>query len=157
MKNFGNPKQLAEHLLRLANDSVSYNLHLEHKADKVSNQRLIDAMKNRGWSIDKEPTEPNFIERFECLVCERVAENYRRELKGMPLLHYQANIDHYGCPKPVSPFTLEPDSRSWWLELYNKAKYEANALENLMTKGTNFTSTDFYQEVINLLEKSANS
>lgn len=155
MKNFENPKQLAEHLLRLAQDSSLYDLHLEHKlSGKVSNQRLIEAMKRRKWSIDNEPTEQNFIEAFECLVCERIADNYRREYKGLPKLKYHVNNDHYGCPKPVSPFTLEPDSSSWWLELYNKAGYEATALENLMKKGTNFTSTDFYQEVINLLESS---
>lgn len=158
VKNFESPKQLAEHLLRLSKDPVAYDLHLEHKlSGKISNKRLIESMEKRGWSIDNEPTERNFIEAFECFVCERIADNYRREYKNMDKLHYQANIEHYGCPKPISPFTLEPDAGSWWLELYNKAQYEATALENLMQRGTNFTSTDFYQEVINLLENSANS
>lgn len=158
MKNFASPKHLADHLLRLSEDSVDYDRHLEHKLHgEISNQRFIDAVKNRGWGVNNEPIERNFIEAFECLVCERIADNYRREYKSIPKLQFQAHIEHYGCPKPVSPFTLEPDSHSWWLELYNKAEYEAKALENLMQKGGNFTSTSFYQEVIRLLENSANS
>ncbi|XP_035218141.1 alpha-(1,3)-fucosyltransferase 10-like isoform X3 [Stegodyphus dumicola] len=155
-KNFASPKQLAEHLLRLQTDDEAYERYLEHKIlGKISNQRLIEALSNREWGINNDHTKRNFIECFECMVCKRVAHNHRRALKGNMPLKYQANLNHYGCPEPVSPFTLKPDSQSWWLELHNKAKYEATALQNLMSRGMNFSSTDFYQEVINLLENSA--
>ncbi|XP_054711973.1 alpha-(1,3)-fucosyltransferase 10-like [Uloborus diversus] len=155
-KNFASPKHLAEHLLRLKADDEAYERHLEHKIlNKISNKRLIEGTAYREWGVNNDLTKPNFIDSFECLVCKRVAENYRREQKGQKRKKYQATMEHYGCPEPVSPFTLEPDSSSWWLELYNKAKFEAAALEKLLNRGANFSATEFFQEVINLLENNA--
>ncbi|CAL1290847.1 unnamed protein product [Larinioides sclopetarius] len=156
VRNFESPKKLAEYLLKLQADDAAYEQHLEHKMKgQISNKNLIDSMNDREWGINNDPSKKNFIDCFECLVCKRVAENYKRELRNSIPLKFQATIHHYGCPKPVGNFTLKEDSQNWWPELYDKAVYEAQAMENLLRRGTNYTSTDFYQEVINLLENSA--
>ncbi|GFQ77937.1 alpha-(1,3)-fucosyltransferase 10 [Trichonephila clavata] len=156
VKNFESPKQLAEHLLALLADDSAYEEYLEHMIrSQISNKRLIEAMANREWGINNDPAKKSFIDCFECLVCKRVAENFKRELRQATPLKFQATFEHYGCPKPGSNFSLKEDSQNWWPELYDKAVFEARALENLIRRGTNYTSTDFYQEVINLLENSA--
>ncbi|XP_015912012.1 alpha-(1,3)-fucosyltransferase 10 [Parasteatoda tepidariorum] len=155
LKNFKNPKELANYLLFLHKNDTAYDQHLEHKTKGlVSNNKLTEALSLREWGINNDPKRKNFIDCFECMVCKRVAANFQREQNGLPPLSYEATFEHYGCPKPVPPFTLKSDTDGWWPELYNKAVYEANALENLISKGANFSSTDFYQEVIKLLENS---
>lgn len=112
-------------------------------------------MSQRDWGINNDPNQKNFIECFECLVCRRVAENYRREQKGIERLKFRSRFDHYGCPKPVGNHTLKVDGEGWWPELYDKGVYEARAMVNLMARGANYSATDFYQEVISLLENGA--
>ena len=48
----------------------------------------------------------NFVEKFECLVCTRVAKNMEMTKIGFGKMPYQANSDHYGCPVPDTGYSL---------------------------------------------------
>ena len=101
--DFKNPKELAKYLLELNENDEEYDKYLNFKKQGgVINKILLDLMKNREWGIDSDRDKPNYLNVFECLVCERLHENMDRVNNHQPLKKYQANKDHYGCPIPYT-------------------------------------------------------
>lgn len=150
---FDSPKHLADYLHMLNSNKTAYELHLHHKIyKKITNNLLKETMVKRKWGINNDFEKGNFIEHFECFVCERISQNFRAKQNGMPLTSYQATVSHYGCPKPTSPLKNKSIPISWWAELYDKSKYEVVTLRQLMKEYSNFTEKQYYDRVIKLLK-----
>ncbi|TRY84238.1 hypothetical protein DNTS_028932, partial [Danionella cerebrum] len=75
------PRKLADYLKRLDEDDEEYLKYLKwkHKGE-ISNVNLVKALQKRPWGV-QDATQDNFIDAFECLVCNRVSENIKREEK----------------------------------------------------------------------------
>lgn len=75
------PEKLAQYLKRLDSDDREYLTYLDwKKKQKISNPRLVKEMKERRWGV-QDITQDNFIDAFECMVCNRVWENINRQKK----------------------------------------------------------------------------
>lgn len=75
------PEKLALYLKRLDEDDGEYATYLEWKLKReVSNLELVKELKERPWGV-QDPTQENYIDVFECMVCSRVWENIDRQKK----------------------------------------------------------------------------
>ena len=104
--DFSSPKELAEYLLYLDQHDEEYEKYLEFKKTGVTNQRLLEHMKEREWKIDDHGSL-NFIEGFECYVCDQVHKMKAQEREGLPVKSVVANTSHYKCnfPEPSIDIT----------------------------------------------------
>ncbi|XP_067128756.1 alpha-(1,3)-fucosyltransferase 10-like isoform X1 [Centruroides vittatus] len=151
--DFNSPKHLADYIHFLNSNKTAYESHLRHKLHKeITNNLLIRTMKNRNWGINNDFEKGNFIEQFECFVCKRINENLRAKQSTMIPITRQATVSHYGCPRPTSPLKNKLTVPSWWIELYDKSKYEVIALRQLMNEYSNFTEKMYHERVIKLLK-----
>ena len=95
IRDFEDPKQLATYLQNLNENDSEYEKFLEHKLKgRIDNEKLIGAMEKRVWGINNDPERINFIENFECGVCN--ALHKRRKESNI----YVADTRHYGCKYP---------------------------------------------------------
>ncbi|KAL7847691.1 hypothetical protein AOLI_G00224090 [Acnodon oligacanthus] len=146
------PEKLAQYLKRLDKNDWEYLTYLDWKLkQEVSNQRLVTELKERKWGV-QDITQDNFIDIFECMVCNRVWENINRQNEGLPLRLWQAEGDHLRCPPPkLFDFTVGPPSssslRHLWRASYDQSVKEAKALRRLALRNRNFTVTQFWSEV----------
>uniref|UniRef100_A0A6A7G770 Fucosyltransferase n=1 Tax=Hirondellea gigas TaxID=1518452 RepID=A0A6A7G770_9CRUS len=93
--DYNSPQQLAQYLRQLNSNDDQYERFLEHKLTKVvRNEVLKKSISDRVWGIDNDPSKVNFIENFECSVC-----NAMHMHQANPGRHI-ADIEHYGCPSP---------------------------------------------------------
>ena len=95
--DFSSPKELAEYLLYLDSHDDEYEKLLSWKRTGITNQRLVQHMKEREWYINRWD-KLNFIDGFECYVCDRIHERQQKTAKRRPLDPIIANSDHYSCP-----------------------------------------------------------
>ena len=94
-------KHLADFLNTLNENDSEYEKYLEYKTkQKIDNEYLLSLLSERKWSPITQSARGNFIDGFECFVCERLHENVEREKRGEALTTHQANKTHYGCPIP---------------------------------------------------------
>ena len=47
-------------------------------------------------------------------------------ISGFKPLPFNADVDHYGCPVPTTPFTTSVDKYNWWVEKWFNSKIEAH-------------------------------
>ncbi|KAK1800212.1 hypothetical protein P4O66_000263 [Electrophorus voltai] len=84
------PEKLAQYLKRLDKNDWEYLTYLDWKLkQEVSNQRLVKELRERQWGV-QDVNQDNFIDVFECMVCNRVWENFKRQKKGLPSRVWQA-------------------------------------------------------------------
>ncbi|KAL2100273.1 hypothetical protein ACEWY4_004667 [Coilia grayii] len=147
------PKKLAEYLQRLDKNDGEYLTFLEWKhRQEVANERLVSDMKHRTWGV-QDLTQNNYIDEFECMVCNRVWENINREKQGLASKTWQAQADHLRCPRPrLFDFEADhhadgPSLRKIWRPSYDQSVKEARALRRLVMKNKNFTVAQFWKEV----------
>lgn len=78
---FAHPKDLAQYIRALDKDDREYEAFLDWKVKgEISNERLLAAIKERTWGV-QDITKDNYIDAFECMVCNKVWENIRRQAK----------------------------------------------------------------------------
>ena len=94
---FASPKALAKFLHSLDQNDSEYDKYLEFKRTGVTNQMLLQHLKEREWVVDYEEPGTNYIDGFECYICN---EMYKRMKPGEPAPTWVANGDHYHCPTP---------------------------------------------------------
>ncbi|XP_063067381.1 alpha-(1,3)-fucosyltransferase 10 isoform X2 [Engraulis encrasicolus] len=147
------PKQLAEYVKRLDENDEEYLTYLEWKHRReVTNQELVSAMKLRPWGV-QDITQSNYIDEFECMVCNRLWENINSEKQGLAPKTWQAQADHLRCPRPglfdfeVARPSDGPSLRSIWRPSYDQSVKEARALRRLVMRNKNFTVAQFWKEV----------
>lgn len=103
IRDFKNAADLSSFIKNLDKNDSEYETYLGYKQKNgVTNEYLKSLMSNRKWGINNDRIRGNFIDKFECLVCERIHENNEREKNNQESKTYQANKHHYGCPGPVT-------------------------------------------------------
>ncbi|XP_045608866.2 alpha-(1,3)-fucosyltransferase 10 [Procambarus clarkii] len=149
---FESPQQLAWYLYKLMENETLYESHLKHKLkQKVDNLNLVRAMAHRKWGINNDFDKGNFIEHFECFVCDSVlSRRSKAEHTGGEVM---ASLNHYGCPEPPNVLTGKPNPKSFWVEQWHKARVEAKVLSRLVKTNKKFFPDVFYQNVIDELQK----
>lgn len=96
---FISPEHLAQYLLHLNDNPEEYNSYLEYKKEGITNTRLLEHMKHRGWALE-DPTNrmPNFIQAFECHVCDNIHKREQALREGKQVKPVIADTSHYSCP-----------------------------------------------------------
>ncbi|KAM8983889.1 GDP-fucose protein O-fucosyltransferase 3 isoform 1-T3 [Ara ararauna] len=152
VSSFSHPRELANYIKTLDTNDQEYESYLQWKLKgDISNPRLLTAMKERKWGV-QDITQDNYIDTFECMVCNRVWENIRREEKGWLPQSWKARVNHLSCPKPEA-FSFSTSSPGWtslhkmWIPSFEQSKKEAWALRHLVERNRNFTAQEFWMLV----------
>ncbi|MBN3308117.1 FUT10 fucosyltransferase, partial [Amia calva] len=148
------PVKLARYLKRLDQNDREYEAYLEWKRRGViSNQKLVTEMRERPWGV-QDVFQDNYIDAFECMVCNRVWENIERRRQGRAPRRWKAEADHLSCPGPrtfsvsAGPTRLS-SLRAIWKPSFEQSKKEARALRRLVERNRNFTVEEFWRVVFN--------
>jgi hypothetical protein len=149
--DFRSPKELAQYLHAHNSDVTKYKSFLGHKlgaeGKKITNKRLIDALDARKWGIDNDFEKGNFIEHFECFVCEQE----HKKLNGKRAITFATSKAHYNCPIPVSPLTGVQNRENWWVDQWQMGKCEARVLRHYVEVGkSNYNHHEFYDKLWNM-------
>ncbi|XP_064164082.1 alpha-(1,3)-fucosyltransferase 10 isoform X2 [Anguilla rostrata] len=146
------PERLARYLRRLDENDGEYEAYLQWKLrGRVSNPGLLTEMRNRKWGV-QDLAQENYIDVFECMVCDRVWENLQRQKEGLAPKTWRAEASHLSCPPPRTfgfpggP-TGEASQRGIWGLSYEQSKLEARALRLLAERNRNFTVGQFWKQV----------
>ena len=111
--DFDSPESLARYLIELDSNDTAYNQYLRYKETGVTNQRLLDDYNARDWVVDGMGEGGNFIEGFECFVCDKLHErsylhrhhHHQRDTGRDPDVGDEqlmiADSSHYDCPAPL--------------------------------------------------------
>uniref|UniRef100_A0A8D0E637 GDP-fucose protein O-fucosyltransferase n=1 Tax=Salvator merianae TaxID=96440 RepID=A0A8D0E637_SALMN len=146
---FPHPKDLAQYIKTLDTDDKEYEAYLEWKVkDGIFNERLLSAMEERTWGV-QDIMKDNYIDAFECMVCNRVWENMKRQEQGMFPRRWNAEASHLSCPIPrafvfSSPNVHRTALREMWIPSFEQSKREAQALRQLVERNRNFTAQEFW-------------
>ena len=98
--DFENPQELAKYLQYLDQNDREYERYLEFKRTGVTNPLLLGTLRVREWVVDYIEQGINFIEGFECYVCDRVHQILQLESEGVASPHLVASGNHYNCVMP---------------------------------------------------------
>ncbi|KFV96614.1 PREDICTED: alpha-(1,3)-fucosyltransferase 11, partial [Eurypyga helias] len=139
--DFDSPQELAKYLDFLDKNGEEYMKYLEYKNHGgIKNQFLLESLERREWGVN-DMTLPNYLNGFECFVCDR--ENTRvREEQEHKKSHGKipapkpriAQFKHMGCPVPSPGFGSIEDlsgGDSWkemWLQDYWQSLDQGEAL-----------------------------
>ncbi|XP_039423635.1 alpha-(1,3)-fucosyltransferase 10 isoform X2 [Corvus cornix cornix] len=152
VSSFSHPRDLAHYIKTLDTNDEEYESYLQWKLrGDISNPRLLRAMKERKWGV-QDITQDNYIDTFECMVCNRVWENIRRREKGWLPQKWEAQVNHLSCPKPEA-FWFSSSNPGWislqkmWIPSFEQSKKEAWALRHLVERNKNFTAEEFWMLV----------
>lgn len=121
--DFSGPEALAKFLLELDKNDTEYNKYLSFKKNGVTNKLLLDTFNSREWAVDGEGEGGNFIEGFECFICNTLYERRNLTKKGMRGYFSIANSSHYDCPRPRHA-------------LGDKTRGVSDKLKGLVTRGS---------------------
>lgn len=144
MTDFPSPSALAERLHQLNENDSAYDSYRQFKyTQTISKETLIErVMTERTWGTHNDRTRGNFISKFECLVCERIHRS-----KEIPTMKFQAQLDHYGCPPPVT-FDSEgnlSEKSGHWYRTYEFVKSQMEVFHEFVDQHVyNFTEHDLY-------------
>ena len=116
--DFAGPKELADYLNHLDKNDKEYEQYLEFKRSGVTNPLLLGHMHTRKWVVDYIEEGINFIDGFECHVCDQIHRRLRLEAEGLDPLPRAASGAHYNCMVPQP--SLKGDGESDWLELVSE-------------------------------------
>lgn len=130
--DFSTVKELVDFILFLNSNDSEYEQYLQHK-DLITNENLIESVKNRAWSRDGSG-QTNIFESFECFVCRSIHE------KRSQNLFRRADQSHYKCPRPqvfadVPPGNLTlVSSKSFWGEEFDSSEWVAKIFQESLEK-----------------------
>ena len=98
VNDFSSPQVLADYLLDLDKNDAEYEKYLEYKIEGIGNKKLLEHLENREWAInDMTGQKLNFIDGFECHVCNKIHEQKNKLQSGVPVTPQIANISHFNC------------------------------------------------------------
>ncbi|MGH0126877.1 UNVERIFIED_CONTAM: hypothetical protein FKN15_032804 [Acipenser sinensis] len=143
--DFPSPKDLADFLLSLDRNDAEYLRYLNYKQPGgITNHFLVDSMERREWGVN-DMSKPNYLNGFECFVCDRenerqVAERaHKRAPLSVPLPEPRiATNSHMGCPLPTPGYGKVEDlteNDSWmqmWPQDYWQSLDQAEGLEAMI-------------------------
>lgn len=143
VNDFASPKQLAQFLKELDADDAKYERYLGIKLGPhgITNKRLLDSLAARTWSPHN-PDMNNFVDGFECFVCDKIYESLLKKANGQRVQKRTATKEHYGCPEPkVIELINTEGSRSgevWrmdWGADWRNSQDDARALQEMLLAG----------------------
>ncbi|XP_045211550.2 alpha-(1,3)-fucosyltransferase 10-like [Mercenaria mercenaria] len=150
VSDFKSPEELAEYIQHLNNNDEEYNKYLQWKKTGITNKSFLQMMKDRSWSIVETWKEgrSNFVEDFECFVCDRVHKNLKRRQDGEEELKFIADHSHLQCPVPVK-FAENVGQFNWEFEYQQKSEM-AQAVRYFADKNIKITKGDFHSKLSEL-------
>ncbi|XP_018056182.1 PREDICTED: alpha-(1,3)-fucosyltransferase 10 [Atta colombica] len=148
--DFTSPIELAHFLHNLLKNDSAYEEYLSHKLNKrenrVTNSKLLRALEKRQMGIPND--FGNYMEEFECFVCERIQKN-SYELKKSIVTKRQ-----YNCSLPRDPITGEINKRNWWTEQWNIEKCGAKLLSHYITNNISINIKHFDEQKITMYDNN---
>lgn len=158
--DFSSVEALADYIKYLDDNDDEYARYLDYKDQKkFTNSMLTASMKTRPWGIDGYDSDGtgNFIDGFECHVCDRIYEELLAEATGKKPVVFQANQSHYGCPRPTPAISgMAPDFylRTWINEYERSSAIIALAAQRMVESGANSSRklNQFIEKVFNELQ-----
>lgn len=150
VSDFKSEEHLAKYLQYLNSNDEEYNKYLQWKRVGITNKLFIDMMKNRSWSIVDtwKSGRSNFVEDFECFVCDRVHKNLRRKQEGKEQLKFIADHSHLKCPEPES---FSGEEHFGWKAEYKQKSEEAQAVKYFAEKNQKITKADFHAKLSEIM------
>ena len=140
--NYPTVEALVNYIKYLDGNDDEYARYLDFKdPKKFTNSMLTESMKTRPWGVDEyEDVTMNFIDGFECHVCDRVYEELLDDAAGKKSLLFQADQSHYGCPRPTPaiPGMAVDLNLQTWIDEYDKSSaIIALAVQRMVESGAN--------------------
>ena len=159
--DFASPESLAQYLRNLNENETAYEEFLSHKLSRrVSNQNLINAMEIRSWSDDDDDDDDddeNFVEAFECFLCQQIHEKTESELHGYsPRPALSIDSSHFNCGPLINPVSKRVNPESWWVQHWQQAGIEARTTSELCTRNQNYSSEEYHNSVFENLQPADN-
>ena len=153
MDDYKNIKDLVKHLEFLNQNDEEYEKYLEFKKTGIQNEYLKKLLKARDWNAENTHVPGkyyHFVEGFECYICRRLHESMQREKQNKPPLKFQADVSHYGCPKPkkFSDYpegNLERVDDPFIAEEYVHSIYEAKIMRKMIDQGKQISFDQLYK------------
>jgi len=146
IKDFESPEAVANFIKYLNGNDQAYEEYLEQKTrGSFHNTWLQEQVKQRSWGVSTEQQMElgNSVKHFQCLVCNRIANNAKFSASGFKPAVYTADSSHYGCPVTRNPLTNKVDYNDWYVQDWLRMKSTAKHLNNLVKEGTNFDDEEF--------------
>ena len=155
--DFKSPKELAKYLRYLNENDKEYEKYLEWKKTGITNENLKTMMASRIWSIvdTDHHGQTNYIDAFECFLCQRIQENRKNIRSGKKPVQYRANKEHVSCPEPFSydaDFNKNSAASSWSAD-YKMKQYEAKAVRYFHDKNYDINAGELHAKVSELYHK----
>ncbi|KAG5332657.1 FUCTB fucosyltransferase, partial [Acromyrmex heyeri] len=149
--DFTSPIKLAHFLHNLLKNDSAYEEYLSHKLNlkrenRVTNSKLLHALEKRQTGIPND--FGNYMEEFECFVCERIQKN-SYELKKSIVTKRQ-----YNCSLPRDPITGEINKRNWWTEQWNIEKCGAKLLSHYITNNISINIKHFDEQKMTMYDNN---
>lgn len=145
VNDFNSPKQLADYLTFLNENDAEYNKFLEWKTTGITNRYFLKLMKERSWSIVDtwKSGSTNFVEDFECFVCNRVHENLKRKNLGEKEILHIVDKSHLECPEPKAFYVTD----FGWNYDHQYTGYVAEAVRYFADQNMAYTAGEFNAKV----------
>ncbi|XP_022244502.1 alpha-(1,3)-fucosyltransferase 11-like [Limulus polyphemus] len=151
--DFESPAELAKFIQYLDENDEEYSRYLKFKSSEgVTNKLLLEVLFHRPWGVN-DPDKIDFIEGFECFVCDKVLEHLHFEKKKInnntteALLPKMGSKDHMGCPQPHVSLGTDsnlPATDEWkqyyWVDSFWYAYDLGRALDAMIRNGENSSS-----------------
>ena len=135
-EDFDHPRELAEYLHYLESNETAFEEYFEYK-NKIKNQRLINAMKDRIWNYDKDGID--FIKGFDCMMCEKLSNIYEAKKKKMPIPTNVVDIKHYNCEIPEKRLSRKyMEDHFDWYGVYSTGHRRAKEVRKKVVEETQF-------------------
>ncbi|XP_063232251.1 alpha-(1,3)-fucosyltransferase 10 [Bacillus rossius redtenbacheri] len=141
VSDFNSPRDLARHLLALNVDTAAYERHLQHKAGRVENRRLLSALDARPPGSDW----GRYVQRLECLVCERLGP-------GGAGTRSVVGPRQYDCPEPRSPLTGRRDELAPWNQVWQAGRCEASLSRSIALHNRTVSREEYSERLLQLLQ-----
>ena len=162
---FTSPAHLAHYLLLLNDNQEEYNTYFEYKNEGITNKRLLEHMKNRNWALDDNTRRlPNFVQAFECHICDSIHKREQKLRKGVPVKPIVADGSHYRCPalKPSVQLTSNSDLQNYrgremmdsWKRIIECEKMTGKAVAQEISRGA---GRERISEVLHSVAKKCDS
>ncbi|XP_071107003.1 alpha-(1,3)-fucosyltransferase 10-like [Haliotis cracherodii] len=158
--DFSSVKELADYLKYLNKNDAEYEKYFKWKETGITNTYLKKLVEKREWGVDSEehwsPATINFIDGFECHICNAVHKNLNQQQKGQPPFKHRVTNDHYGCPAPLKfddsgKRTHDEDiSRMWQWDWFYGGQV-AKAARSFIDQNITFTSADLKNKLQKVL------
>ncbi|CAL1529741.1 unnamed protein product [Lymnaea stagnalis] len=142
--NFRSAEHLATYINYLNSKDSLYDNMRDWKSSGISNTYLKEIMEKRTWGPDNNghwiPGQKNFIEDYECYVCEQIHETIKKVSLGEGQFTKWANHSHYGCPKPLKfnslgKYAHEGNWLDFWSSQWERQRQKASSLRRCVSEG----------------------